>query len=49
MQSYLLLKVIGNDFHENVVLCGNKSIDTYGMIVASFYNSKHNISGGRVN
>jgi hypothetical protein len=37
--------VIGNDFHETVVLCGNKS----GILVVSFYNSKFNISGGRVN
>jgi hypothetical protein len=43
------LKVIGNDFHENVVLCGKKSIDTNGIIVVSFYNSKPNISGDRVN
>jgi hypothetical protein len=41
--------VIGNDFHKNVVLCGIKSIDTHGRIVVSFYNSKRNISGGRVN
>jgi hypothetical protein len=41
--------VIGNDFYENVVSCGNKSIDTHGIIVVSFYNSKFNVSGGRVN
>jgi hypothetical protein len=44
-----MLKVIGNDFHEIVVICGNKSIDTHGIIVVSFYISKRNISGGRVN
>jgi hypothetical protein len=41
--------VIGIDFLENVVLCGIKSIDTHRIIVVSFYNSKFNISGGRVN
>jgi hypothetical protein len=47
--SQSVIKAIGNDFHENVVLCGDKSIDTHGIIVVSFHNSKLNIGCVRVN